>query len=50
MAENKVLGDLGDIRVALWDVQMPEDTRQQLIALIDEKMDEYRGKEVIIND
>lgn len=60
MGENEVLNDLGDIRYALWEVDIPSPTVpeyveyhkqiQQLIALVDEKMAKYRGKEVIIND
>lgn len=59
MEENEVLGDLGDIRAALWDVDIPHPTVpeyvehhqqiQKLIAIVDEKMAKYRGKEVIIN-
>lgn len=50
MVENEVIGDLGDIRAVLWDLEMSEDIRQQLITLVDEKMEKYRGKEVIVND
>lgn len=60
MPENEVLGDLGDIRSALWDIDIPSPTVleyrkyheqiQQMIALVDEKMSKYRGKKVIINE
>ena len=60
MGENEVLNDLGDIRYALWEVDIPSPTIpeyvehheqiQKLIALVDEKMAKYRGKEVIINE
>ena len=60
MPENEVLGDLGDIRAALWDIDIPSSTVpeqrehhaqiQQMIALVDEKMAKYRGKKVIINE
>lgn len=60
MVENEVINDLGDIRVALWDVDIPHPTVpeyvehhqqiQKLIALVDEKIEKYRGKEVIVND
>lgn len=58
MAENEVIADLGDIRAALWDIDIPSPTVpeyvehhkqvQELIALVDEKMSKYRDKEVII--
>lgn len=58
MGENKVINDLGDIRCALWGADIPSPTIpeyiehhnqiQSLIALVDEKMNEYRGKKVII--
>ena len=60
MPENEVLGDLEDIRSALWDIDIPSPTIpeyrehheqiQQVIALVDEKMSKYRGKKVIINE
>ena len=60
MGENEVLNDLGDIRVALWEVDIPSPTVpeyvehhsqiQSLIALVDEKMAKYRGKEIIIKE
>ena len=60
MPENEILGDLGDIRSALWDIDIPSPTVpeyrehheqiQQVIALVDEKMSKYRGKKVIINE
>lgn len=59
MGENEIINDLGDIRYALWEVDIPSPTVpeyvehhqqiQELIALVDEKMAKYRGKEVIIN-
>lgn len=59
MGENEVIDDLGDIRAALWDINIPSPTVpeyiehhkqiQQIIALVDEKMAKYRGKEVTIN-
>lgn len=59
MGENEVINDLGDIRYALWEVDIPSPTVpeyveyheqiQKLIALVDEKMAKYRGKEIIIN-
>lgn len=68
MGENEVINDLGDIRVALLDIDIqsplcdidilsptvPEYIEhhkqiQQIIALVDEKMAKYRGKEVTIN-
>ena len=59
MGENEVLNDLGDIRAALWDIDIPSPTVpeyrehheqiQQMISLVDEKMAKYRGKEIIIN-
>lgn len=59
MGENEILNDLGDIRYALWEVDIPSPTVpeyvehhqqiQELIALVDKKMAKYRGKEVIIN-
>lgn len=60
MPENEVLNDLGDIRAALWDIDISSPTVpeykehheqiSQMIALVDEKMAKYRGKEIIIND
>ena len=60
MAENEVLGDLGDIRIALWEIDIPSPTTleyiehhnqiMRMIALVDEKMDKYRGKVVDIHD
>lgn len=60
MGENEVLNDLGDIRVALWEVDIPSPTVpeyvehhnqiQSLIALVDEKMAKYRGKEIVIKE
>lgn len=50
MVENEVIGDLGDIRVALIDADITEEMKLNLIALVDEKMEKYRGKEVIINE
>lgn len=50
MVENEVIGDLGDIRVELIDADISEEMKTVLIALIDEKMEKYRGKEVIINE
>lgn len=60
MAENEIIGDLGDIRAALWDIDISSPTVLeykeyheqilQMIALVDEKMAKYRGKEVIINE
>lgn len=61
MPENEVLGDLGDIRAALWDIDIPlptipeykeyhEQQIQKMIALVDKKMAKYRGKKVIINE
>lgn len=59
MGENEVLNDLGDIRAALWDIDIPSPTVpeyrehheqiQHMISLVDEKMAKYRGKEIIIN-
>lgn len=49
MVENEVIGDLGDIRAALWDIDMSDDARAELIKLVDKKMEKYRGKEVTIN-
>lgn len=71
MGENEVINDLGDIRVALLDIDIPSplcdidilsptvpeyiehhkqiQQIQQIIALVDEKMAKYRGKEVTIN-
>lgn len=49
MPENEMLGDLGDIRQALWDIDIPWEHHEQMIALVDEKMTKYRGKEVTIN-
>lgn len=60
MAENEVIGDLGDIRIALWEIDIPHPTTTEyaehhnqimrMIALVDEKMDKYRGKVVDIHD
>lgn len=60
MVENEVLGDLGDIRIALWEIDIPSPTTPEyiehhnqimrMIALVDEKMDKYRGKVVDIHD
>ena len=51
MGENEVLNDLGDIRVALLDTRLlPPIIIQNLIALVDEKMTKYRGKDVIIKE
>lgn len=60
MPENEILGDLGDIRCALLDIDIPSPTIPeyrdhheqilQMIALVDEKMSKYRGKKVIINE
>lgn len=60
MGENEVLNDLGDIRVALLEVDIPSATVpeyvehhnqiQSLITLVDEKMAKYRGKEIIIKE
>lgn len=60
MAENEVIGDLGDIRIALWEIDIPHPTTPEyvehhnqimhMIALVDEKMDKYRGKVVDIHD
>ena len=60
MGENEIINDLGDIRMALWDADIPSPTVpeyiehheqiQELIKLVDEKMKKYRGKEIIIND
>ena len=60
MSENEILNDLGDIRATLWNIDIPSPTVpeykeyheqiSQMIALVDEKMAKYRGKEVIIND
>lgn len=60
MVENEVIGDIGDIRVALWEIDIPSPTTPEhiehhnqimrMIALVDEKMDKYRGKVVDIHD
>lgn len=49
MGENEVLNDLGDIRVGIFDLNDGEIGMREMLAIIDEKMDKYRGKEVIIN-
>lgn len=50
MGENEVINDLGDIRVKVLDFNEGDTGICELIAFIDEKMDKYRGKEVIINE
>ena len=59
MGENEVITDLSDIRLALWEIDIPHPSCpeyvehhrqiQNMIALVDEKMNKYRGKEVIVN-
>lgn len=48
MGENEVLNDLSDIRVKVLDFNEGDTGICELIELIDEKMDKYRGKEIII--
>lgn len=54
MNENEVLGDLGDIRVGLIDIfangALSDSQFTYILSLIDEKMDKYRGKKIIIQD
>lgn len=60
MPENEILGDLGDIRCALWDCDIPSPSCPEyvehhrditkLIALVDEKMAKYRGKKVTVEE
>lgn len=55
-----MIGDLGDIRIALWEIDIPHPTNPEyvehhnqimrMIALVDEKMDKYKGKVVDIHD
>ena len=58
MAENEIIADLGDIRVKLWDYDIPspccpeyvEHHNQiiELMKLVDEKMEKYRGKKITV--
>lgn len=60
MPENEILGDLGDIRSALWDIDIPSPTVpeyvehhkqiQEMIAFVDEKMAKYRGKKITVEE
>lgn len=60
MTENEILGDLGDIRSALWDIDIPSPTVpeyvehhqqiQEMIALVDAKMAKYRGKKITVEE
>lgn len=60
MGENEVINDLGDIRSLLWDYDIPSATCpeyvehhnqiQHLMKLVDEKMDKYRNKNIIVEE
>lgn len=50
MSENEVMSDLGDIRAKILDFNEGDTGICELIALVDEKMEKYRGKEVIVNE
>ena len=43
MNENKIIGTLGDIRYAMFDI-LEGDELPKVLLVIDEKMDLYRGK------
>lgn len=49
MGENEVINDLGDIRIKILDFNNGDTGICELIELVDEKMNKYRGKEVTIN-
>ena len=43
MSENEILGMLGDIRCAMFDI-LEGDYLSKVLSVIDSKMDLYRGK------
>ena len=60
MPDNEILGDLGDIRSALWDIDIPSPRVpeyvehhkqiQEMSALVDEKKAKYRGKKITVEE
>lgn len=44
MNENKIIGMLGDIRYAMFDILEDDELLNKVLLVIDDKMDLYRNK------
>ena len=44
MIENKIIGMLGDIRYAMFDILEDKELLNKVLLVIDDKMDLYRSK------
>lgn len=44
MNENKIIGMLGDIRYAMFDILEDDELLNKVLLVIDDKMDLYRSK------